>query len=302
MQQYHSNTGDGSLSVFLAELVQRHLESVLAANPPEVPGGGVDDLQCRLSVECVPPMRPDDDPQPVSERVNAVPVENPGGEGSRSDVGKGSCCGPLFPEDGGSGGEGKPGFPTEECGGEEAQALVVSCMERVRTLAWKYADGSYDRFEELVSIGMLGLCEAAVSLPVAVRHPQGYLCQAARHDMLDELHRLHACSTVSLDAPLSDTSSFTLHDILPSLAAVATVPASKRERALYDALARLFVRQRAAVRRRAGLPGYGVHSLKEIGRALHASPGAAHCLDQRGRRKLARDARLCEVMGVEVVK
>src|ERR1700693_1433066 len=82
--QYHSNTGEGSLSVFLAELVQRHLESVLAANmpeslpenttyyqPPEVPGGGGDDLQCR-----------------------------------------------LFPEDGGSGGEGRPGFPIEEDGGE----------------------------------------------------------------------------------------------------------------------------------------------------------------------------------------
>ena len=56
--QYHSNTGEGSLSVFLAELVQRHLESVLAANvpeslpentssgqPPEAPGGGGDDVQ-----------------------------------------------------------------------------------------------------------------------------------------------------------------------------------------------------------------------------------------------------------------
>ena len=183
---------------------------------------------------------------------------------------------------------------------EEAQALVVSCMESVRTLAWKYADGSYDRFEELVSIGMVGVCEAAVSLPAGFPDPQGYLCQAVRHDMIDELHRLHACSTVSLDAPLSESGSFTLHDVLPSLAAVAVAPASKRERALHDALDRLFVRQWAAVRRRAGLPGYGVHSLEEMGRTLHVSPGAAHCLDQRGRHNLRRDAVLCEVMGVEV--
>jgi RNA polymerase sigma factor (sigma-70 family) len=228
--QYHSNTGERSLSVFLQGLVQCHLESVLAANAPE--------------------------PTPEKKLMS-----------------------------------------------EEAQALVVSCMESVRTLAWKYADGSYDRFEELVSIGMLGVCEAAASLPADVSHPQGYLCQAVRHDMVDELYRLHVCSTASLDAPLSDSGSFTLHDILPSLAVAAAAPASKRERALHGALMRLSVRQRAVVRRRAGLPGYGVHSPEEIARALHTSSiHAAHCLNNEGRRKLARDVQLCEVMGVEVVK
>ena len=230
MQQQYSNIGEGSLSVFLQELVRRHLDSVLAANEPELP-------------------------------------------------------------------------PEKKQMSEDARALVVSCMESVRTLAWKYADGSYDRFEELVSIGMVGVCEAAMSLPAGFPDPQGYLCQAARHDMIDELHRLHACSTDSLDAPLSESGSFTLHDLLPSLTVAAAAPASKRERALHGAMRRLAsARQRVAVRRRAGLPGYGVYSLEEIGRVVHASSAAAHCLDQRGRRGLRRDARLCEVMGVEVVK
>jgi DNA-directed RNA polymerase specialized sigma24 family protein len=35
--QYHSNTGEGSLSVFLQGLVQRNLDGVLAANQPELP-------------------------------------------------------------------------------------------------------------------------------------------------------------------------------------------------------------------------------------------------------------------------
>jgi len=188
--------------------------------------------------------------------------------------------------------------------GEEAQALVVSCMESVRKLAWKYADGSYDRFEELVNSGMLGLCEGAAVMPAGCTNPVGYLYKAAQHDMINELQRLHECSTDSLDAPLSDTGDFCLADRLSDRSASAVVPSPtsrKRLRALQKALLRLPARQRAAVRRRAGLPGYGAHSVEEVGRALRTcSTNAAECLGYRGRHNLARDAWLCEVMGVEV--
>ena len=67
MQSY-SNTGEGSLSVFLQELVQRHLESVLAANVPgslpqhtssgqplEAPGGGEVEGGCGIRANAIAP-------------------------------------------------------------------------------------------------------------------------------------------------------------------------------------------------------------------------------------------------------
>lgn len=183
---------------------------------------------------------------------------------------------------------------------EKAKALILSCgEENIRRLAWKYADGSYDRFEELFSIGMLGLCEAALTMPADVANPIGYLIHAAKHDIFDELRRIHASlaeHAESLDAPFSEDGSFSLYDVLPDRSSLT--PTLRRIRALNGALQRLTPRQRAAVRRRAGLPGCGSHSLAEMAKSMRATERAVHDLDYQGRRNLARDPRLCKVMGV----
>jgi DNA-directed RNA polymerase specialized sigma24 family protein len=231
MQQY-SSTGDSSLSVFLAELVQRHLESVLAA----------------------------DEPEPVASE----PVK---------------------------------------LAGADVEGLIVECSETVKAMAWKFARGSSGvDVDDMYSIGMLAVCEAVPFLKEGL-NPFPYLRRAAKNAMIDEWRRIHECSTVSLDAPLSDTGSFTLHDTLPSPdIAVPSLPIpSKRVRALNGAMQRLAsVRQRAVLRRRYGLPGYGVHNEKETMRELHTTQPAIDHARRDGLRKLAGDARLCEVMGVEV--
>jgi DNA-directed RNA polymerase specialized sigma24 family protein len=231
MQQYHSNTGEGSLSVFLQELVQRHLERVLAANEPE----------------------------PTPEPVKLA--------------------------------------------GADVEGLIVECSEMVQAMAWKFARRSSRMdVEELYSIGMLAVCEAVPFLKEGL-NPFPYLCVAAKNAMIDEWRRVYECSTVRLDAPLSDTGSFTLHDTLPSPdIAVPSLPiSSKRVRALNGAMQRLAsARQRAVLRRRYGLPGYGVHNEKETMRELHATEPAIDHARRNGLRKLRRDVVLCEVMGVEV--
>jgi DNA-directed RNA polymerase sigma subunit (sigma70/sigma32) len=109
-------------------------------------------------------------------------------------------------------------------------------------------------------------------------------------------------SIASLDAPLSDNSSLTLIDVLPAPTPDVSVP-SRRTRALNGAMRRLVSsRQRAALRRRYGLPGYGKHTLKETTRSLRTTLPTVDNASRRGLRKLANDARLCKVMGVEVVR
>jgi RNA polymerase sigma factor (sigma-70 family) len=227
--QRYSNTEEcSSLKPFLAELVQRRLESVLT-----------------------------DRPEPVSKQM-----------------------------------------------AQGAQALVVECCERVKALARRFArSSSRVDVEEFYSIGMLAVCEAAAGKPVFTGNPFNYLCVAAKHAMIDEWRRLHRLDITSLDAPLSSDTTQCLYDVLPSLAPAPASPASsQRVQAVNDALSRLSTRQRAAVRRRAGLPGYGAHSLKETAQAVHCSPHEAYMLDYHGRHNLARDARLCAAVDMEVVQ
>ncbi len=186
------------------------------------------------------------------------------------------------------------------------EALIIACSESVKGLAWKFARSSDGRVDvdEMYSVGMVGICECVVAGRLAnAENPMAYLYGAARFAMIEEWRRLHECSTVSLDAPLSDDRSngFCLADTLSDGSFSSASASSKRVRALHGAMRRLsFARQRAALRRRYGMEGYGAHNLEEAARALRASKDAAKCLDQRGRHNLARDARLCKVMGVEV--
>ncbi len=188
--------------------------------------------------------------------------------------------------------------------GSPLDALILACSETVKAIAWKFARSSSDRrvdVEEFYSIGMVEVCECvATGRMVNAVNPIAYLCGTARLAMCEEWRRLHVCSIDSLDALLSDEDGFCLADTLSDRSPAPVVVPSKHERALHGALTRLSTRQRAAVRRMAGLPGYGTHSRKETARAVRTSPHGAHMLDLLGRHKLANDARLRKVMGVEV--
>jgi RNA polymerase sigma factor (sigma-70 family) len=184
------------------------------------------------------------------------------------------------------------------------EALILSCVEPVERMAYKYCS-NLSNHEDFVSVGMLKVCEVAASVyaQAYITDPVAYLCGAAQHAMLKEYHRLYRLSVVSLDAPLSPDGSdgFCLYDVVPDRSPSSFVSdSSECERALHAALSRLTVRQRAAVRLRAGLSGYGTHSLGETARALCSSAYAVKKADYRGRRNLARDVRLVEVLGVEV--
>ena len=195
------------------------------------------------------------------------------------------------------------------------EGVILSCSEKVKVVAWKFSrlSSRVDR-EEMYSIGMLAVCEAAASGGLAhAAKPVSYLVGAARFAMIREYRRMQGrdwrrrtlnegWSTESLDARLSTScgSSFSLADLLPAPTPVSVSSDSKRVCALYDALWRLPVRKRVAVERRAGLPGYGAYNREETVQALHITSGTVNTLDYEGRRKLARDAQLCKVMGVEV--
>jgi len=186
--------------------------------------------------------------------------------------------------------------------GSSVEALIMSCSEPVRALAWKFArSASCVDVDELYSLGMVEICEAvAAGRGVGVERPIAYLCKAARYAMIEEWRRLHRWSTVSLDAPLTnDDPTLCLADLLPAPVAAASV-ASQRVRALHGALRRLPARRRATVQRRYGLLGYGAHTLEETARALRVSTNTARMADYRGRLTLAGDVRLGKEMGVEV--
>lgn len=187
------------------------------------------------------------------------------------------------------------------------EALIMSCVNPVERMAYKYC-GDFSNHDDFVSIGMLKVCEVAAHAQVNAIDPLAYLCKAAQRAMIDEYNRLHRISVVSLDAPLSHdgdrSDGFCLADLLPdrSSSPAATPTSSARARALNGAIRRVSsARQRAALRRWAGLPGYGAHDLEETARSLHTiSRKAAQSLCYHGRRNLRLDARLCRVVGVGV--
>jgi RNA polymerase sigma factor (sigma-70 family) len=185
--------------------------------------------------------------------------------------------------------------------GSSLESLILSCVEPVERMAYKYC-GHSSNHEDFVSLGILNICEVAQRAQVSASDPSAYLCRVAQNAMIDEYRRLHRLSLVSLDAPLSDESAFTLHDVLPVLVPAApAVPVSKRSQALNGAIRRLSsARQRAALRRRYGLPGYGAHTLNETARALRSSSNnAAKLAASRWCRNLQRDPLLCrQVLGV----
>ncbi len=184
--------------------------------------------------------------------------------------------------------------------GSPLDALILSCSETVKAIAWKFARSS-DRVDadDMYSIGMVEVCEAA-SRAVNADNPIAYLCKAAKLAMIGEWRRVHGWSIASLDAPLSDDSSLTLIDVLPAPTPDVSVP-SRRTRALNGAIRRLSSsRQRAVLRRRYGLSGYGSSNMKETARNLHTTVPVVDHASRRGLGKLAGDARLRKVVGVEV--
>jgi RNA polymerase sigma factor (sigma-70 family) len=188
--------------------------------------------------------------------------------------------------------------------GSPLDALILSCSETVMAIARSFARSSDGRVDadDMYSIGMLEVCEAvAAGRGIHADNPVVYLCKAARYAMCEEWRRVHGWSIASLDAPLSDDSSLTLIDVLPAPTPDVSVRSRRRTRALNGALRRLVSsRQRASLRRRYGLPGYGMHTLKETARNLRTTLPTVDKASRRGLRKLANDERLCKVVGVEV--
>jgi RNA polymerase sigma factor (sigma-70 family) len=184
--------------------------------------------------------------------------------------------------------------------GSPLDALIVECSETVKAMAWKFArSSSRVDADDMYSIGMVEVCEAAPRA-VDADNPMAYLCKAAKYAMIEEWRRVHGWSIASLDAPLSDESSFTLMDVLPAPTPEVSVP-SRRTRALNGAMRRLVSsRQRAVLRRRYGFPGYGLSNMRETARNLHTTMPVVDHASRRGLGKLRADARLRKVVGVEV--
>jgi RNA polymerase sigma factor (sigma-70 family) len=180
--------------------------------------------------------------------------------------------------------------------------VIMACVEPVQGIAWKFVrSSSRVDFEEFCSIGMLAVCEAS-SFGIGAVEPIAYLCKCAKNAMIGEFHRLHNLSTTSLDAPLSsssDDSTFCLADLL-SAPAAQVAPASSKTRAVRAALNHVTRRQRAALRRRYGLPGYGVCSLKETARVMHTTVGSVNSAVFGARRALYSDSRLRKALNMEV--
>jgi RNA polymerase sigma factor (sigma-70 family) len=182
----------------------------------------------------------------------------------------------------------------------DVEALIVDCCEKVKAMAWKFVrNASRLEFDDMYSIGMLAVCEAAPLLKPDL-NPFPYLLRAAKFAMIDEYRRARGFSSVSLDAPLFDDSDRCLADEIPASAPVAAV-VSEQEQAVVDAVLRLpSERQRSVLARRFGLEGYGACNLKETAGQLQTTVAAVEAASLRGRRSLAQDAGLREVVGVEV--
>ncbi len=106
----------------------------------------------------------------------------------------------------------------------------------------------------------------------------------------------------SLDAPLSDEGDGSLLDVVAApVVEVATPRDEDRAKVVVSAVRRLGnARQRAVLRRRFGLPGYGISTLKETAKQLRITTSKADHARRRGLEKLAQDARLASALGVEV--
>jgi Sigma-70 region 2 len=181
------------------------------------------------------------------------------------------------------------------------EELILSAQPWIEKVARRFARSSYRcEFEEFVSIGMLEVCKAASHLERCTTNPLAYVCKAAEYAMMREYQRLTGVSVASLDAPLSHDgdSGFTLAD---TLEAPSSGP-SEKSQAVNGALRRLQSnRQRAVLRRRFALVGYGVCTPADIMQGLNLTRGAETWAKDAGLAALRKDARLCKVVGVEVV-
>lgn len=175
--------------------------------------------------------------------------------------------------------------------------LILSAQPQVEKMAWRFARSSFRcEFDDFVQIGMLEVCKAASHLERCTTNPLAYVCKAAEFAMLAEYRRLTGVSVASLDAPLSeDGDSFTLLDTLefPSI-----VPSNSKRSGVPAALRRLPVRQRAVLRRRFALAGYGVHTPADILQDLDLTRGTEQYAKKQGLAALRNDGRLCSAVGV----
>jgi RNA polymerase sigma factor (sigma-70 family) len=201
-------------------------------------------------------------------------------------------------------------------GDKDAKGLLIeSLLGYVYGIALQYASKRNVDVMDLIQAGN----EAVVrhlDEALKCRNACAFLCVVARYAIIsyfieDSIIRVPVGSfgggsraplTVSLLSPLTSDNTFSLVDIIPDNSQTSAPVASPRVRALNGAIRRLPSRQRAAVRRRAGLPGYGVHSLEEMTHALKSSERAVHGLDYRARQALRSDVLLCKAVGVEVAQ
>jgi DNA-directed RNA polymerase specialized sigma24 family protein len=183
--------------------------------------------------------------------------------------------------------------------------FIVSLMEPVQVLARKYSRDTHRvECDDLCSIGLVKVCEIAARA-LTTSNPCAYAIKCAENAIIDEYNRVHRLSPLSLDAPLSsadDGDSSTLADTLTSPSISPSVCPSAREAAVTSAMRRLRSRrQRAALRRSFALAGYGACDRQTMAHFLGVSVSGADSLKYRGLQSLRSDARLCAVVGVEVV-
>jgi DNA-directed RNA polymerase specialized sigma24 family protein len=187
----------------------------------------------------------------------------------------------------------------------DVEGLITGCCESVRGLALRFARSSDGRVDadDMYGVGMLEICEAVATGRLArAEDPKGYLVGVARLAMINEWRRLYGRSTISLDKPLTDDSSATLHDVLaaPSDAApVVTAEEVKRAKAVRGALRRLTPRRREALRKLYGFHNSLTYTANDAAASLHYASGKQ--VQQIHRRALAA-LRADACLRVEVVR
>lgn len=202
------------------------------------------------------------------------------------------------------------GTPTQEGTRytREQEALIFSCEKSIRRRAWnltqKFKQGDWHFFEELVSIGMVTVCEVVTRLPDDCESPLGYLLRATQYEMLETCIHDVEHATVSLDAPLwtfeDSGDGVCLSDLLPDRPRVSSELSDKRAQAVHEALSRLPVNDLDLLLSRYEFEGRTYTSSLDMAKQRGVSLDAFYGMRKAACAKLRVDPLLCEAVGTPV--
>jgi DNA-directed RNA polymerase specialized sigma subunit len=148
-------------------------------------------------------------------------------------------------------------------------ALIVSCLRSVRTVARRFSFTFDFDSDELFSIGSYTLVEKCNSA-LATDHPCNYLRCCARWAMIGWMKRERATPIHSLDRPLfhDDPNAATLADTVAD-PRYDPSEAGRDYTALYQAIEGLRSGPREVIFRRYGILGRDQQDLRDIARQLY---------------------------------